>query len=1383
MATKNSESLVLLGKQNGWTLVSTKTPLTRLNYFDGKFLRAADLKAEQDYLRQLVKLSNEADGPGVAYGFDLTLGGGGNTLNVGPGLAIDPTGRVLLLTDSAPVDIQQLIEKSRNKDLDSTSAAKASADGKMFGDCETASTGPPTSVLQPRDLYLITVSYAEGYCGEEDVYGKLCEEACVTSTDRPFVVEGLMIRAEPLDLGTPLATSSAVALTMAHRRSLVASAYFNDERQFSNSVHRVVPSLISGAGLKSDIWCFGAQGMAGTSVPLGVLARAGSTTLFLDVWTARRERIDTPAKRYWQWRMRMRPWDVFLAQILQFQCQLRGLFQSTPVPGVPDPCDDAHKLVAEASEMMAEITRYYEEVSSRLAQLSGNLAGVAPFKGGVTSINALQRKLQTAKEAHLLMPSNRLLINGGIVELPSAGYLPVAPGEAISVNEQVRLMMGEGVDLRFCIVRPDYVANALEEAQHMERISLIEGLDDPKKIPEVDILVPDGEIIEEKKVAGKGFEATLDLLPGFIYALILELTHPPESFRSFDPKSIKVTVPFRGAARSEVLPGGGRAFHIALQLDEKQLMSESALAGFAMSAGRTINVAPTNTAPTNTATFSFNKDESEKKDANGAVADDVGASASEAGAAEAGSSEESAPEESTPNKRLFQRLKRAALRMSRNAATMRAESGQDAESDAPASGVAAGASFRGPTAVRAPEVGLATTQPLFEAGAWLTMRCDKDPSKLQAGEVLQVDANVVAGLTSPMLPNSVYFDGGVIAKILINDVRTSGGRKTIACTVNATATVTAKLESVKEPDSATVHINAEFSWGNVAGGAGKSAEIVVHDPEGGGGVRFKATWGKQPLEVEGLATFLYEQWDTQQNKDVLHEVDAATVKFLSNADVLEPENENHVWAVKALQVIGTALNRPSFVDISTAMLFPPLPPPSAELTVRARHDWVLFHRRRTKTCKLDVPPRSPVPNRRYQVYHLAIKDVGLLDMIQGALKNNNVGVLQELNFKPVTVVEFGANLATLASNQQNVVTDWNNASPGNILVYAAVASQSGVEGGSFLATQRLNRTEDAIASVSHADAQTKVETLSSIPTPLTAPGTDGSIILITRQESQQTCQTVYRILDVQIEEVTRLIRAGQLDDVISKLSPLGNVSFKPTTSGAEAVPETLKTVIDEWKNRGGGNSQRVIVATAGSVTPLPDNRIQNQAQIIHSALGGGSSPQGFTFIQTTLPPGCAAISFFGAQKATTPAPPPPPAVEATCVTVVRLLFTKDLEGIKRELQAGQDIVNFALDGKRGQVLGHVTFVKGSTTVLNDSLAPLRAVLDDRFTIAGVENTLVLARSDSTNNDRLAFQNQAAFLRQTFRGEQTGTPELVITQFPARAACPAIVFLVAQDIPG
>src|SRR5215831_8897976 len=61
---------------NGVTIIVPGSPLTRLNYFDGKFLRAVDLQTEQAYLRTLVELSNKAGGPGVAYGFSASLASG-----------------------------------------------------------------------------------------------------------------------------------------------------------------------------------------------------------------------------------------------------------------------------------------------------------------------------------------------------------------------------------------------------------------------------------------------------------------------------------------------------------------------------------------------------------------------------------------------------------------------------------------------------------------------------------------------------------------------------------------------------------------------------------------------------------------------------------------------------------------------------------------------------------------------------------------------------------------------------------------------------------------------------------------------------------------------------------------------------------------------------------------------------------------------------------------------------------------------------------------------------------------------------------------------------------------------------------------------------------
>ena len=543
--TKSSDALILVSKQNGVVIIPPATPLTRLNYFDGKFLRARDLKAEQDYLRHLVRQSNQAGGSGVAHGFDLTLGGG-DLLNIGAGLAIDPDGRVLLLPQETAIGIQELIEKSR--DLQGVFGKASVKVGGEFQACELAAQTPPLNTPRPGDLYLITIASAEALCGEEDVFGKLCEEACATSTDRPFLLEGLIVRAIPLILRTPLPASKAVALAGIHLRSRVASAYFEDERQ-------VVASLISKSGLEQETWCLGAAAMSGGSVPIGVIARAGTATIFLDAWIARRERIDAPAKRYWQWRMMMRPWDVFLAQVLQFQCQLHDLFRKTPTPGgETDPCGDARGVISEATQAIAELRKYYEAASKRFTVLRNTepFAEEVTFAGGMTRLAALNNRLALAEQNLSVVPQDRLLIRGGIIELPSAGYLPVAPSANLTINQQVRQMMGEGVDLRFCVVRHDYVAHALEEAQHMERISLTQGLDDPKNKPQVDILVPDGQIIEQKRLSpGLGFDAKVAVST----ALLIE-----------DNRSTKRNLPplnFRGAARSEVLPSGGGAIYLS----------------------------------------------------------------------------------------------------------------------------------------------------------------------------------------------------------------------------------------------------------------------------------------------------------------------------------------------------------------------------------------------------------------------------------------------------------------------------------------------------------------------------------------------------------------------------------------------------------------------------------------------------------------------------------------------------------------------------------------------------------------------------------------------------------------------------------------------------
>jgi hypothetical protein len=486
-----SQDCVLIRETNGIVAIPRSSPLRRLHYFDGKFLRAEHLTLEQDYQRRLVEASNQAGGAGVVYGLDCTRAGN-DELEVGPGMAIDPQGRVILLPQNQVLGITDLIERSRQKPV--VQRAETPIAKTAFGECETRTQTKPGIVQESTDLYLITVGHTEACCGTEDVYGKLCEEACVTSTSRPYIIEGVVFRAEPLppEVTAPLLTPSTRNWSANQLRSRVASAYF---RYYDQGVNDgTAPSVLT-----TGLACLGARLPGGENVPIALLARQGCTTLFLDTWIARRERMEAPARTYWAGCLHLRPWHVFLAQVLQFQCHLNALFPEGKASTVArDPCQERRTRLADA--LKGFVKGYPKEVEMLRAAFPQEKLSLA-----LQDMRTIASNLEALTPVALDL-ADQVLIQGGIVELPSAGYLPVDAKSAWTVNQQVRQLLGGGLDLRFCRVRPDYIPHALEEAQHLERISLLQGLKDPKNKPEVDILVPDGTIRQYQAVPrGTGF--------------------------------------------------------------------------------------------------------------------------------------------------------------------------------------------------------------------------------------------------------------------------------------------------------------------------------------------------------------------------------------------------------------------------------------------------------------------------------------------------------------------------------------------------------------------------------------------------------------------------------------------------------------------------------------------------------------------------------------------------------------------------------------------------------------------------------------------------------------------------------------------------------------
>jgi hypothetical protein len=183
---------------------------------------------------------------------------------------------------------------------------------------------------------------------------------------------------------------------------------------------------------------------------------------FLPGWQIRADNgQDLPPKT-----VAIEPWDVFAAQVLQFQVQLAEEWPRA-----------AATLAGLASRLLA-----IEELDDALKTLrSGHRGGVTKLVASATE----RLKGQVVGAAGGVCN----LLDLGFVELPPAGFLPLPDGEGwtgLSVEEKVAILFGSSAELRFCACRPDVVAQAVEEAQHLDRIPL--GGGEPK--PKVDILAP-----------------------------------------------------------------------------------------------------------------------------------------------------------------------------------------------------------------------------------------------------------------------------------------------------------------------------------------------------------------------------------------------------------------------------------------------------------------------------------------------------------------------------------------------------------------------------------------------------------------------------------------------------------------------------------------------------------------------------------------------------------------------------------------------------------------------------------------------------------------------------------------------------------------------------
>jgi hypothetical protein len=395
--------------------------IVSLNPADGLFLQAEHLTAIEDYTRALSHALGVAGGTGVVYGYGITLHDA--SLEVTAGLAIDPAGRVLRSASTAVVSLaaQDLPE------------------------------------VEPDGFWVIEVGPANWPQGNAPVYGTLCADPCSGSSISPYLVEGVRIALRPDVLAGLGSTPSD------QRRNWLASRYYERERAQSE------PWLVPGrtAGLVDKLlghdWTETPAAANPAAVPLGILQLVNGSWL-LDVWAARRDIGGPPATISWQGHLAMRPWNVFLAQVLQFQNELS-------VTSGLNPELARHQVV---NERDAVFERFRDEVREK-KQLA-NWRIIKEFLAGY----------QAAPEPYMVVGKGGSLISRGIGELPPAGFLQVGTSRKTITATVRALFEGSEVELRFCQCRADFVPHAIEQSQHLDRIPL-KG---EYGAAQVDILVP-----------------------------------------------------------------------------------------------------------------------------------------------------------------------------------------------------------------------------------------------------------------------------------------------------------------------------------------------------------------------------------------------------------------------------------------------------------------------------------------------------------------------------------------------------------------------------------------------------------------------------------------------------------------------------------------------------------------------------------------------------------------------------------------------------------------------------------------------------------------------------------------------------------------------------
>jgi hypothetical protein len=282
------------------------------NYVNGRLLHAEDLHADQEAtLGRLIRLG-QAAGAGIVSGLTVQqVAGSSNSIQVSPGVGLNPRGDVIFL-EANPVTLSLVLEPE---------VSTVAGSGGLFQPCEIATSGE--QVVIDAGAYLLTVIPVSRMEGSTPITTPASRGNTVECAAK-WVVEGLEFKAIRLnDFGDGGVDAANNAATLRNRLAHWC---------LGRTAFGIFPAT-DGDGAYNGLDLLSADDRTPCDLPLAVFYWAGDNGIqFVDMWAARRRITPAYVAPAWGGMLgEQRPIEGE-ARLIQFQNHLDYLIR-TGTPG------------------------------------------------------------------------------------------------------------------------------------------------------------------------------------------------------------------------------------------------------------------------------------------------------------------------------------------------------------------------------------------------------------------------------------------------------------------------------------------------------------------------------------------------------------------------------------------------------------------------------------------------------------------------------------------------------------------------------------------------------------------------------------------------------------------------------------------------------------------------------------------------------------------------------------------------------------------------------------------------------------------------------------------------------------------------------------------